>query len=280
MQTIGFIGGDLRQLTLLEFFRRNGYCVKIYGYDSAEEKTENIDDIYKSDIIILPMPTCSSNKIYAPFYQEEIYINDLEFPCGKMIFYGGANALLEKKLLNSGSICVDYMKREELMIKNAVPTAEGAIEIAISETAKTIFGESVLVTGYGNVAKALARTLKALGADVTVAARKKSALAEACSCGYKSICISEIKNIIGEYELVFNTVPTVLFDELVLSSLLDDALLIDLASKPGGIDFDAAKKLKKRVIWALSLPGKTAPITAGEIIYETISEILSESGAI
>lgn len=278
MKSIGFIGGDLRQHTLSELFRRDGYSVKIYGYMGAEDEACDIDDIYNCDIIVFPMPTCSGNKIFAPFYSSGIYIEDLSIPEGKIIFYAGANEELEKKLIMSGSRYINYMNREELLIKNAVPTAEGAAELAISETAHTVFGSDVLITGYGNVAKALARTLKALGANVTVAARKPSALAEAWSCGYNAENIGAIKSYVGGYRLIFNTVPAMIFTDEVLEEIREDALIIDLASKPGGVNFGAARAFKRRVIWALSLPGKTAPITAGKIIYDTVLGILSEIG--
>jgi len=44
------------------------------------------------------------------------------------------------------------------------------------------------------------------------------------------------------------------------------------------VDFDAAKELGIKVIWALSLPGKVAPVTAGEIIKGTVINILQELG--
>ena len=57
-----------------------------------------------------------------------------------------------------------------------------------------------------------------------------------------------------------------------------DCLVIDLASKPGGVDFKAASELGVKVVWALGLPGKVAPISAGRIIADTVMNILSERG--
>ncbi|MGM9936476.1 MAG: dipicolinate synthase subunit DpsA, partial [Candidatus Ornithomonoglobus sp.] len=74
----------------------------------------------------------------------------------------------------------------------------------------------------------------------------------------------------------FNTVPALILTGEVLEKVRQDTLIIDLASKPGGIDFDAAAELGLRVIWALSLPGRVAPVTAGIIIKDTITNILSE----
>ena len=56
------------------------------------------------------------------------------------------------------------------------------------------------------------------------------------------------------------------------------SLLIDLASKPGGVDIEEAGNAGVKTIWALSLPGKVAPISSGEIIARTILNILEERG--
>ena len=69
-----------------------------------------------------------------------------------------------------------------------------------------------------------------------------------------------------------------IFTEDILRKFSDDTLFIDLASKPGGIDITSAQELGRKVIWALGLPGKTSPVTAGEIIAETIDNMLTERG--
>ena len=77
-------------------------------------------------------------------------------------------------------------------------------------------------------------------------------------------------------DIVFNTVPHKIISADVLENISNNSVIIDLASKPGGVDFDAAQKLRKKVIWALSIPGKTSPQTAGKVISDTIINILSE----
>ena len=86
----------------------------------------------------------------------------------------------------------------------------------------------------------------------------------------------DLSGCAGDFDVIFNTVPAEVLDRNVLEQIPDDTLIIDLASKPGGVDFSAAKELGKKVIWALSLPGKTAPITSGRIIKETILNMLCE----
>lgn len=148
----------------------------------------------------------------------------------------------------------------------------------MEEISTTIYGQKVLLTGFGRITKVMVKALTGLGADVSVTARKYSDLAWARIYGCKAIHISELDNYISDYSLIFNTVPAVILDEKKLSKLKHDCLLIDLASKPGGVDFDTARKLGIKVIWALSLPGKVAPVTSGEIIADTICNILTERG--
>ena len=150
------------------------------------------------------------------------------------------------------------------------------MEIAMHETPITIHNSKCVVTGYGRIARILARMLKSLGADVTVAARRIEVRAEVDADGFYAVDINGLKSVCRECDLIFNTVPALLFDEDVLSVIDEKTVLIDLASKPGGVDFDKAKKERLNVIWALSLPGKVAPVTSGEIIFETVMNILSE----
>lgn len=275
---IGFIGGDLRQLTLMECFKNDGHTVKIYGYDEAEDAVEALNDLDDCEVLVFPVPTCSGDGIFAPKSSRKIHINDIESGNPRLIFYAGGNELFNKKLISSGALCINYLKDESLVQKNAIATAEGTLEILINETAETVFGSSVLVTGYGRVSKAVAKMLTSLGASVTVAARRKEALAEAYCDGVKGINISDLQNCVGNFDVIINTVPALVIDNSVLMNVHDDTLIVDLASKPGGVDFAAAKDMNKKVIWALGIPGKVAPVTSGKIIYETLSSIMKEKG--
>ena len=148
------------------------------------------------------------------------------------------------------------------------------------ENVITIHGAHCLILGYGRVAKALSKTLSAVGAVVNVAARKPQDLAWIDVGGQIPLAISDLMQ--GDtplsYDIVFNTVPEQIVGADLLARLPDDVLLLDLASAPGGFDHEWAKEHGYHVIWALSLPGKTAPVTAGRIIGQTIRRILNEEG--
>ena len=159
---------------------------------------------------------------------------------------------------------------------NALPTAEGAIQLAMEHLPITIHGARVLVTGFGRVGRLTAQRFAALGAKVCVAARKYEQLAWAQAMGFGAQELSHLAGWLCGYDLVVNTVPAPVLGETELKDLWPDCLIIDLASKPGGVDRKAADRLGRQVIWALSLPGKVAPVTAGGAIRSTIYNMLHE----
>ena len=90
--------------------------------------------------------------------------------------------------------------------------------------------------------------------------------------------ITALAENISGYTIIINTVPAMILDEKLLGVMDKNSLVIDLASRPGGVDHETAAKLNRRVVWALGLPAKAAPMTAGEIIARTVTDILNERG--
>lgn len=286
-----FVGGDRRQVYVITELARDGYPVSVVGIDSPELSDINNIKICGSlsaalgeaDCVVLPVPYASvlnTENINAPLTKREIKVSELFAPdtdlSGKLILAGKVDERLSALASLSGAKTADYMEREELAVLNAIPTAEGAVRIAMDELPITLHGSECLVTGFGRVGKVLCCTLKGLGVRVTAAARKKSDLAYIKAYGYGGADIRLPLDEPKKYDVVFNTVPELIVDEHMLRALREDCLIIDLASKPGGVDFEAAKRMGRSVIWALSLPGKTAPLTAGSIIHNTILNIISE----
>ncbi|MBR5496239.1 MAG: dipicolinate synthase subunit DpsA [Oscillospiraceae bacterium] len=286
-------GGDLRQLYLAKLLSSDNKVYVIgFDLDIAQKYSDFLTNVTflstlngletSIDYVILPMPaTTDANYVITPLYDSKLQIDDLLYVVNNnTVILGGklSDALLEKCKAKNITI-IDYLKREELAVLNAVPTAEGALQIALEETPCTLFGQKVLVTGYGRISKVLSRLLRAFGADVTVCARKYSDLAWININGYTSKSITDLDKCVSEFDIIFNTVPSLIFCKEILNKLKQDCLLIDLASKPGGVDVNASKDLGVKTIWALSLPGKVAPLTSAQIIHDTICNIISERGA-
>lgn len=278
-------GGDQRQVHLADLLAMDSVVYAI-GFSDDIIFSEHVNHVKSLvevpapvDIIVLPIPAMASVRtISAPLCAHPLLADEV-LSCGDpgtLVMGGMINSVLQKKCEQHGLQWIDYMEREELAILNAVPTAEGAIQIAMEELPTVLFGQRCLITGFGRISKVLVRDLLALGMDVTVSARKFADLAWITVYGARKLPICRLGDRLDKYDLIINTVPAKLFDRSMLSKVRKDSLIIDLASKPGGVDFDAARELGVNTIWALSLPGKVAPISAGQIICDTIYNILSE----
>ncbi len=282
---IAVIGGDVRQVTVGRLLADDGFDVVMYGFDekymqNGLRPADSLQDACKdADYIILGMPACGEGaKINTPCSSRELYISDLTAAMDKntVIIGGRLTDELTDACKYAGVLYADYLTREELAVCNAVPTAEGAVAIAMNELPFTLCGSKCLVAGYGRIGKILAKMLAGIGADVSCSARKHSDLAWIRANGYTPVAMKDLKPQIHKFPIIFNTIPHTVFDRDMLKNMQGDVLIIDLASKPGGVDFYAAQELGIKVIWALSLPGKVAPVTAGHIIKDTVINIINE----
>lgn len=285
---ISIIGGDLRIVNLAQLMQNDGNEILVYGMESSEEIMENkniikcktIDEAVKSsDIIIGSIPFSNDDNImYAPFSKNNIMISELieNKNRNKRFIAGGINEKSYELLSSSYGGVIDVMKREELVILNTIATAEGAIEVAIRNTDTILLGSKVLVLGFGRVGKVVARKFYEMSAKVTCAARRKTDLAWIRAFGYDDIDINSLGKDIEKYDIIINTVPQIIVNKDLMKFMKKDVLMIDLASNPGGINREHAKELDLKLVWALALPGKVAPITSAHFIKETIYNILSE----
>lgn len=280
--SVALIGGDKRQLYCAKEFLDDGYKVTLGGFDKLKSEgefviTDPFSAALNSEIIVLPLPCVKNSLINAPFSNEKIELTPelLSAFRKKKIFCGQSEKLLCVAPQFKGENVLDYSLREEFAIMNALVTAEGAIEIAMREFEGVISHSRCLVCGYGRIGKILCEKLCALNADVTVSARKQEDLAYISTKNCTAVRTENLCTL-SPFDIIFNTVPALVFDKKVLSHIAKDALLIDLASAPGGVDFECASRLSIPTIHALSLPGKAAPKTAGQIIKNTIINMLEE----
>ncbi len=281
------VGGDLRIVKLAQMLAKDGNKVFAYGLENAEELkgVQNIqlcekltEAVKNSDIIIGPIPFSSNGKeINVAFSDKQISIREFMSVINAKILIAGSISPEIYDMANDEYIeIIDIMKREELAVLNTISTAEGAIEIIIENTNKIIHGSNVLILGFGRIGKVLAKKLEALSANVTCAARKDEDLAWIKAYGHLETNIYTIRENLSEYDTIINTVPHLILTEERLRYVKNDCLLVDLASNPGGIDKKAAKEKNLKLIWALALPGKVAPITTAEFIKETVYNVLRE----
>ena len=276
------IGGDLRISTLAKLLAEDGNNVFVYGMENAnfiEENTKIIkcksveEAIKSSNIIIGSIPfSKSKNEMYAIFSEEHIQIDELiKGDNSKKIFIAGSISEDSKEILEKNYMeVVDIMEYEQLAILNTIATAEGAIEVAIKNTDTILHGKNVLILGFGRVAKIVAKKFQGLSANITCAARKPSDFAWITALGYNLIDINTIETEFWDFDIVINTVPKIIVDKDRMKFMKKNVLLIDLASEPGGFGKNDAKTLDLKLICALALPGKIAPVTSAEFIKQTI----------
>ena len=267
---IVFVGGDKRQLYAARKLRGEGFDVYISGFDKLGiSDIPLLDDFYSVQVIVLPITGVKGGFIPA-YYSEKKLKLDLNELNGKTVIMGKAETLA----------CVnckvyDLLERGNFAEANALPSAEGAVKVAIESFEGTISGSKILVIGYGRIGKCLSRMLRALNAEVTVATRSAQKAVSVSKDGNKSVNTSEIRSIKG-FDIIFNTADALVIDGEILKNSDNSALIIDLASASGGVDFKTAEGLGFRTVHALGLPGKYSPKAAGEIISDAVLTIIKE----
>ena len=274
------VGGDSRQLYMADYFESVGYKVSVYGLPQKSRKcvSDLKKEIKKHDAVILPLPITKDDKYIfsvVPVKEsaDEIFgMIDENQP----VFAGMISKSLEAKMKKKTKYVYDYFKREEVTVMNTIPTAQGILKAMIDNIEYTVHSSNCAIFGYGRVARLTADVLSALGAEITVCARKLGDLATAETKGYKGVLISEFCKYAHKYDIIINTVPSLVIDRNVLENLRGDCLIIDVASSPFGTDFAYAYELGLNAIQCSSMPGKVAPKTAGKIIADGIMNIIKE----
>lgn len=281
-KNISIIGGDLRIINLAKMLAIDGFYVHTY----ALEKFENLfdfdkiiqyntiqDAIQKSNYIISSIPLSKDNKnIFTPYSDSQVSLEDLEKNLSSKTFIAGK---INKEIMSNEKIkSIDIMDIEEYAVLNCIATAEGAIQIAMEEFPKTLSGSNILVMGFGRIGKILSKMLQGIGANIYCEARKNEDLSYIKAYGYSPIPLNKLDNNLDKFDIIMNTIPVQILDKSRLDLLKKDALIIDLASNPGGVDFEYAKSKNIKTIWALALPGKVAPVSSAEYIKTTIYSIL------
>lgn len=260
----------------------DGFEVATYALEKAQElwNIKNIKNCntlqeatQKSNAVISSIPLSQDGiTVTSPFSDSKVNLADLPQNLkGKKFIAGKLNETFEKDQTIES---YDILNIEEYAILNAIATAEGAIQIAMEEFPKTLSGSKILVMGFGRIGKIVAKMLQGIGAKVYCEARKNEDLAYIQAYGYIPIKLQDLAQNLPQFDIIINNIPVQILDKTKLDLLKKEVLIIDLASKPGGVDFEYAKAKQIKTIWALALPGKVAPISAAEYIKKTLYNIL------
>ena len=281
------VGGDKRNIELARMLSGRGHTVKLFGFVNYERETPmQCKNLYEavegSDCVIGPIPAShNGDALNAPFHNAPIYVEDL-FRLIKPHQRFLAGVIKPDLLQLAGKYnihAIDILAREELLIKNAIPTAEGAIKIAIEETDITLHGNQMMVIGYGRVGKVLSSMLRGLGANVLAIVNNDEAAAFAEASGHETVYFKDMEGNLKRADVIFNTVPEILLDKGNMRHIRKNTLIIDLASPPYGVEVNDSREFGLKVLYTNSLPGKIAPVTTARYILGTVNSILEEMEA-
>lgn len=287
-KSFAVLGGDSRQVYLANALaaREDGsalYAMFLEKGSSLSKRIKQTNQVEmilpQSDVVVFPLPFLNDRGLVStPLSEAEVSLQTcLAHLSPQAVALAGKVPPDVHAAFRAREVALyDYLEREEFAVLNALPTAEGAVEIALRHLPFTLFESSCLVTGYGRIGRVLARLLGAFGAKVSVASRERSELAWVRADGFAPVPLSHIEGCLPHADILFNTIPAVVLDGEKLSALGRRCLIIDLASGPGGVDFEAANRLGLRAVRALSLPGKVAPESAGKLTLDAIFNILDE----
>jgi dipicolinate synthase subunit A len=284
---VAFIGGDARQLEVIKKCIQLDAIVTLIGFDNldsiftgATKKPLTCDVLKDADALILPIVGSDDNgfveSIFCskPLQLLEKHAVSLQKHC--VVYTGMAKPYLKNLLAMHQIALVELLDRDDVAIYNSIPTVEGALMMAIQHTDITIHGSQAMVLGLGRTGMSMARALHALGARVRVGARRQEHLARIYEMGLIPFHISELKQQVSNVDFVFNTIPQMVLTTEVIAQMPQSAFILDLASKPGGTDFRFAERRGIKALLAPGLPGIVAPKTAGQILANTLSRLISE----
>ncbi len=266
---IAVIGGDRRTAFMIPFFQENGYRVISFGIQETDK--ENADGRAHSlkealdgaDVIVGGIPLEKEGVLE---------IRELSRLIRKKhtIFGGVIPESFRQECSERDILCCDFMLVESIAVFNAVATAEGAVLEALRHKDTNIHKSESLVIGYGRCGKILSDKLKGLSACVTVCSKSQTELAVADAYGLRTLPLEQLESKAGEFEYIYNTAPALLLTEKLLEKIREDALIIDIASGSGGVDYKAAERLNITALRCPGLPGKYAGRTSAKCLTDYV----------
>ncbi|GLX68536.1 dipicolinate synthase subunit DpsA [Paenibacillus glycanilyticus] len=281
------LGGDARQLEVIRKLSELDATVTVSGFDGLHSSLDGavhaeFDESFFDDVDALLLPavgTDDNGNIHAVFSDRGMRLEDqhiARLPKHCKVYAGMAKPYLRELCEKHQIGLVELFDRDDVAIYNSIPTAEGAIMMAIQNTDITIHGSTSMVLGFGRTGFTMARTLQNLGAKVLVGVRRSEHFARAAEMGFVPFYTSQLLQNTGNIDLLFNTIPTMIVTAQIIANLPSRCVIIDLATKPGGTDFRFAEKRGMKAILAPGLPGIVAPKTAGRIIADCLTQLITD----
>lgn len=282
-KSIAIIGGDMRLRYLADILINKNISTFCYGISPMHEKAiiaDHLNQIMKNSTILLCSIPISNDQEHMIALENK---NDLTLENLKNslephhILIGGKFPPLLRDYCYKHKIThYDLLENESFAINNAIATAEGAIMEAIKLSPVNIHKSKCLILGFGRCGSVLANRLSNLNGNICILVHREQQAAIAATYGYSYCYENELNEKVQESDFIFNTIPSLILNKDTLQFVNKNATIIDIASAPGGLDYDYVKAAGINAKLCLGIPGKTAPLASARYIYENVERIIKE----
>lgn len=279
--TIAVLGGDEREQEICRLAAQSGAVVRAFGFPWPDAGISGVvlaqnamAAMAGANIALMPIPGIATDGSLfgaARIVPNKELLSAMAF--GASVILGRADAALAAAAAELGIKIHEYECDHELMLLRAPAIVEGAIKVLIDNTAITIHDARICVVGQGNIGTTLTRTLIALGANVTVAARSRIQRASAFTLGADTLSIDDLSRAAASFDVLLSTASAPIVTAALIDRLAPNALIIDMAAPPGSCDLDHAKRTGRKAVWARAL-GRRAPVTVGGSQWRGIARII------
>ncbi|MBQ8617482.1 MAG: NAD(P)-binding domain-containing protein [Clostridia bacterium] len=261
------LGGDARMLGALEAAKRAGWESIYVSSESDLSEMEN-----EADAVLLPWPHSFRDDLLCGTQISKTRTLE-SLPACVLVLYGSG---VEEKELSMAAYAFDPSRDEVFLRSNARITAEGAIWRAMQRQGRALLGATVLITGFGRIAQELTLRLVAMGSFVIVCARNELQMRRAHELGAHPVPLCQAATACRQADVIFSTVPAHVLGKNELDKISPDALVIELASPPYGMNVELARHMGVNVALESGVPGRYAPMNAGAALFDVLERQLAK----
>jgi dipicolinate synthase subunit A len=285
LPTTAVLGGDARELRIAERLVQRGHEVRVFGLDRLPDPPVALSPSSHAAVagaswLICPAPGLDGDTLYAPFSSEPVRLDEdllaaSDVTSGGLVLgrlSAGVRALQERM----GFRVFETKDERHLAVANATSVSEGLLRLLIEQTDRTLREHRIAVIGFGATGGAIVDSLVGARCEPVVVARDLVALERARQLGGVPVPYDERVDAMASADIVINTVPHTSAIPPEAFARLGSALVVDIASPPGGVDHQAAQDAGVRLVWARGL-GSRAPRSSGDIRFRYIEQVLRDN---
>ena len=280
MEKVVILGGDNRQIELYKLFRKEGYNTSLFGFDAIDKDSDRnvYQKLQECDYLFLPIPyKTNRGLIKMPFSKKSFTLHDVQAVLKEdcVVLLGKSDSESEY-FLNLRSLKFwDFLKDENFLVENARLTAEAALAIAMLRNTKSLNDCKVSILGFGRISKQLIRLLNAFNCPIYVTTRRNMDESNENLNGGGFIHTNRALKAVNKADIVFNTIPKIIFDEKKMTEVKANVTIFELSSYPYVFDMDYARAKGMDIRIEAGLPGRFFPKSAAKAIYKSFKTFMN-----